>query len=371
VFGLLVQRPAPNTTQMNQFPTTSTAVNVQAMVLRQPGRTRPPRGLHPHPAPAEGLYGEFLRKAQGEDVVSGVRTPRPISELLKWNAGCTTTPATITTMLEKHYPHPDFEFTIQDGKLYMLQTRNGKRTGRRRFASPSQMVSEGLITKQEAILRVDPAAARSAPAPGARPGIQEIACPSWPRACRPHPPAVGTIVFTADEAVRKIQAGARYPGPQRDRSDDIHGMEVAKGILTSRGGMTATRRWSAAAWAPPACRRRGHYGRRAQEGSRVTVGGKSITFRKATGCRSMVDGRSFRRQANTLDADPSSGVLKSFMEWPTTFRGSSACAPTRTPRDAKAARRFAPRASACGRTEHMFFAEDRSPHAGHDPGGAT
>src|ERR1035437_9972383 len=145
---------------MNQIPDDlGTAVNVQAMVFGNLGETSATGvGFTRNPATGEkAFYGQFLENAQGEDVVSGVRTPRPISELLKWNAAVYNQLRDITTMLEKHYHDmQDFEFTIQDGKLFMLQTRNGKRTGPAAVRIAVEMVSEGLISKQEAILRVDP-----------------------------------------------------------------------------------------------------------------------------------------------------------------------------------------------------------------------
>ena len=146
--------------KMNQIPDDlGTAVNVQAMVFGNMGETSATGvGFTRNPATGEKkFYGEFLENAQGEDVVSGIRTPHPISELEKWNAAVYNQLREITTMLEKHYHDiQDFEFTIQDGKLYMLQTRNGKRTGPAAVRIAVEMVEEGLITKEEAMLRVEP-----------------------------------------------------------------------------------------------------------------------------------------------------------------------------------------------------------------------
>ena len=146
--------------KMNQIPDDlGTAVNVQAMVFGNLGETSATGvGFTRNPATGEkAFYGEFLENAQGEDVVSGVRTPHPISELKKWNEAVYNQLREITTMLEKHYRDiQDFEFTIQDGKLYMLQTRNGKRTGPAAVRIAVEMVGEGLIDKKEAVLRVEP-----------------------------------------------------------------------------------------------------------------------------------------------------------------------------------------------------------------------
>src|SRR5690242_2699972 len=222
-----------------------TAVNVQAMVFGNLGETSG-TGVGFTRNPAIGnkeFYGEFLLNAQGEDVVSGVRTPVHISELEKIMPDVYNQLRDITTRLEKHYKDmQDFEFTIQEGKLYMLQTRNGKRTGLAAVRVAIQMVDEGLITKEEAIFRVEPNQLYDFLVPrldekGVKIEVLAKGLPASPGA------AVGQIVFTADEAV--VKAGH---GPKRNpvilvraetTPEDIHGMEVAMGILTSRGGMTS------------------------------------------------------------------------------------------------------------------------------------
>ena len=222
-----------------------TAVNVQAMVYGNLGDTSG-TGVGFTRNPATGtkeFYGEFLLNAQGEDVVSGVRTPVPILELEKVMPDVYNQLRDITTRLEKHYKDmQDFEFTIQDGKLYMLQTRNGKRTGLAAVRVALQMVDEGLITKEEAIFRVDPNQFYDFLVPrldekGKQVEVLAKGLPASPGA------AVGQIVFTADEAVEKAGHGERTLPVILVRGEttpeDIHGMEVAKGILTSRGGMTS------------------------------------------------------------------------------------------------------------------------------------
>src|SRR6201994_3074855 len=221
-----------------------TAVNVQAMVFGNLGETSG-TGVGFTPTPAIGtkeFYGEFLMNAQGEDVVSGVRTPVPILELEKVMPDVYNQLRDTTTRLEKHYKDmQDFEFTIQEGKLYMLQTRNGKRTGLAAVRVAIQMVEEGLITKEEAIFRVEPNQLYDFLVPrldekGTKVEVLATGVPASPGA------AVGQIVFTADaavEAVHKNEKASVILVRAETTPEDIHGMEVAKGILTSRGGMTS------------------------------------------------------------------------------------------------------------------------------------
>src|SRR5579872_120096 len=222
-----------------------TAVNVQAMVYGNLGETSGTGvGFTRNPAiGTKEFYGEFLINAQGEGVVSGVRTPVHISQLEKIMPDVYRQLHEITTRLEKHYRDmQDFEFTIQDGKLYMLQTRNGKRTGIAAVRVALQMVDEGLITKEEAIFRVEPNQLYDFLVPrldekNVKVEVLATGLPASPGA------AVGQIVFTADEAVEKAGHGQTKNPVILVRAEttpeDIHGMEVAAGILTSRGGMTS------------------------------------------------------------------------------------------------------------------------------------
>jgi len=355
--------------KMNGIPDDlGTAVNVQAMVFGNLGETSATGvGFTRNPATGEkAFYGEFLENAQGEDVVSGIRTPHPISELEKWNPAVYNQLREITSMLEKHYRDiQDFEFTVQEGKLYMLQTRNGKRTGPAAVRIAVDMVGEKLISKEEAVLRVeaqqldqllhpvlDPASVKS---------LVKLATglPASPGA------AVGTIVFTADDAVDKAQKAPVVLVRKETVPDDIHGMEVAKGILTSRGGMTSH--------AAVVCRGMGTpcvAGAEAftvnehKKEVTITANGKTVTLKE--GDWLSLDGSTgevFAGRANTLDADPTSGVLKTFMEWADSFRGKFGVrANADIPRDAQAARKFGAEGIGLCRTEHMFFAEDRIPH---------
>ena len=274
--------------------------------------------------------------------------------------------ATATTFVRPDYRDiQDFEFTIQDGKLFMLQTRNGKRTGPAAVRIAVEMVGENLISKQEAVLRVDPQQLDQLLHPVLDPkSKQSLALlakglPASPGA------AVGTIVFTANDAVEKAKKAPVILVRKETVPDDIHGMEVAKGILTARGGMTSH--------AAVVCRGMGTpcvAGAEAITVSEqkkevtVTVDGKTRTLKE--GDWISLDGSTgevFAGQANTLDADPSSGVLKSFMEWADGFRGGFGVrANADIPRDAQAARRFGAEGIGLCRTEHMFFAEGRIEH---------
>jgi len=355
--------------KMNQIPDDlGTAVNVQAMVFGNMGETSATGvGFTRNPATGEKkFYGEFLENAQGEDVVAGIRTPHPISELDTWNPAVYAQLRDITTMLEKHYRDvQDFEFTIQDGKLFMLQTRNGKRTGPAAVRIAVEMVEEGLIDKKEAILRVDPQQLDQLLHPVLDPKSKKeltllaTGLPASPGA------AVGTIVFTAEEAVEKSEKAPVILVRKETVPDDIQGMEVSKGILTSRGGMTSH--------AAVVCRGMGTpcvagaeavSVSEAQKQVSVTVGGKTVTLKE--GDWLSLDGSTgevFSGKANTLDADPSSGVLAKFMAWADEFRGGFGVrANADIPRDAIAARRFGAQGIGLCRTEHMFFAEDRIEH---------
>src|SRR5512135_2088643 len=222
-----------------------TAVNVQAMVFGNLGETSG-TGVGFTRNPATGVkefYGEFLMNAQGEDVVAGIRTPVHISELEKIMPAVFNQLRDITSRLERHYRDTqDFEFTIQEGKLYMLQTRNGKRTGIAAVKIAIDMVEEGLIKKEEAIFRVEPNQLNDFLVPRLDEKKVKVEVLATGLAASPGA-AVGQIVFTADDAVAKAGHGAKKNPVILVRGEttpeDIHGMEVAAGILTARGGMTS------------------------------------------------------------------------------------------------------------------------------------
>jgi len=343
-----------------------TAVNVQAMVYGNLGDTSGTGvGFTRNPATgAKEFYGEFLMNAQGEDVVSGVRTPVPILELQKIMPDVYNQLREITTRLENHYRDmQDFEFTIQDGKLYMLQTRNGKRTGRAAVRVAIQMVDEGLITKEEAIFRVEPNQLYDFLVPrldekSTKLEVLATGLPASPGA------AVGQIVFTAEEAVKKAGHGVKKNPVILVRAEttpeDIQGMEVAAGILTSRGGMTShaavvTRGMGKCCVAGAGDitvdekkREMRVKGQTFKEGDWISLDGTT--------------GRVIKGQLNTLPPQADDPELLKLMGWAEPFRKLRVRANADIPRDAMQAKAFGAEGIGLCRTEHMFFAEDRIEH---------
>ena len=343
-----------------------TAVNVQAMVFGNLGDTSGTGvGFTRNPAiGTKEFYGEFLMNAQGEDVVAGIRTPVPILELEKVMPDVYRQLREITTRLEKHYRDmQDFEFTIQEGKLYMLQTRNGKRTGLAAVRVAIQMVEEGLITKEEAIFRVEPNQLYDFLVPRldekkAKVEVLATGLPASPGA------AVGQIVFTADEAVEKAGHGSKRNPVILVRAEttpeDIHGMEVAAGILTSRGGMTSHAAVVTRGMGKCCVAGAGDIGVNEKAGEMRVKGqvfkqGDWISLDGTTG-------RVIKGKLGTLDAKPDDPELMKFMGWAEPFRKIGVRANADIPRDAKQARAFGAEGIGLCRTEHMFFAEDRLPH---------
>jgi pyruvate,orthophosphate dikinase len=343
-----------------------TAVNVQAMVFGNMGDTSATGvGFTRNPATGEKVfYGEFLINAQGEDVVAGIRTPRPISELKSVMPEVYQQLRDITTSLEQHYRDiQDFEFTIQEGKLFMLQTRNGKRTGPAAVRIAVEMKEEKLISKEEAIMRVEPnqldQLLHPVLDPASKKSLKKLATglPASPGA------AVGKIVFTADDAVVASQKAPVILVRKETVPDDIHGMEVSKGILTARGGMTSHAAVVARGMGIPCVA--GAESLLVDEHTlTLSVRGTNVVLKE--GDWVSLDGTTgevFAGQANTVDADPSSGVLAKFMGWTDEFRGKFGVrANADIPRDAKAARRFGAEGIGLCRTEHMFFGPGRIEH---------
>ena len=348
--------------RLNKIPDDlGTAVNVQAMVFGNMGDgSATGVGFTRNPATGEKeFYGEFLMNAQGEDVVAGIRTPLPISELKKRMPKVYDQLRTITTQLERHYKDmQDFEFTIQDGTLYMLQTRNGKRTGPAAVRVAVDMADEGLITEEEAVSRVEPDQLNQLlhPVLDESAGLKAVAkgLPASPGA------AVGLIVFTADEAARRGRDQPLILVRAETVPDDIHGMEVAVGILTSRGGMTSH--------AAVVTRGMGKCCVAGCGDVEIDEKKKILRIRRNSlkeGDWLSLDGstgRVFIGQAKVIEADPSSGHFAKFMKWADRFRKLGVRANADIPRDAKVARRFGAEGIGLCRTEHMFFAADRLPH---------
>ncbi|MCL6543600.1 MAG: pyruvate, phosphate dikinase [Bryobacteraceae bacterium] len=343
-----------------------TAVNVQAMVFGNMGETSATGvGFTRNPATGEKeFYGEFLVNAQGEDVVAGIRTPKPISELETLMPEVYQQLRQITSNLEKHYRDvQDFEFTIQEGKLYMLQTRNGKRTGPAAVRIAVDMVEEGLISKEEAVLRVEPSQLdqllHPLLEPASKKSLKKIATglPASPGA------AVGRIVFTADDAVEQAKKSPVILVRKETVPDDIHGMEVAKGILTARGGMTSHAAVVARGMGTP-CVAGAESLEVDERKLELRVRGEKTVLKE--GDWISIDGTSgevFAGQAKTVEPDPSSGFLAKFMAWADEFRGDFGVrANADIPRDAKVARRFGAEGIGLCRTEHMFFGPGRIEH---------
>jgi pyruvate,orthophosphate dikinase len=342
-----------------------TAVNVQAMVFGNLGETSGTGvGFTRNPATGEKMFfGEYLMNAQGEDVVSGVRTPLPISELERVMPDCYAQLRDITGKMEKHYRDmQDFEFTIQDGKLYMLQTRNGKRTGLAAVRVAIDMVNEKLITQEEAIHRVEPNQLYDFLVPrliekGEKIEVLATGLPASPGA------AVGQIVFSAEEAVKQHASGA-YPVIILVRGEttpeDIAGMEVAAGILTSRGGMTShaavvTRGMGKCCVAGA--------GDCLVDQDKKELRVKGRTFKQGDWLSlDGTTGRVIAGKLKTLDAQPDDPDLVTFMSWVDPVRRLRIRANADIPRDAKNARLFGAEGIGLCRTEHMFFAEDRIEH---------
>jgi len=341
-----------------------TAVNVQAMVFGNLGETSGTGvGFTRNPATgAKEFYGEFLMNAQGEDVVAGIRTPVHISELHKIMPDVYNQLRDITTRLEKHYRDvQDFEFTIQDGRLYMLQTRNGKRTGIAAVQVAIDMVNEGLITKEEAIFRVDPNQLYDFLVPkldeSGKVEVLATGLPASPGA------AIGQIVFTADEAV--VKAGPNKKNPvilvrAETTPEDIHGMEVAKGILTSRGGMTShaavvTRGMGKCCVAGAGDVQVDEHAKEMRVRGQVFHEGDWISLDGTTG-------RVIKGKLNQLEPSPDDPNLQKLLGWAEPFRKIGVRANADIPRDAIQARAFGAEGIGLCRTEHMFFGEGRIQH---------
>src|SRR5438105_1178631 len=301
--------------------------------------------------------------AQGEDVVAGIRTPLHISELDRSMPGIYQQLREITSRLEKHYHDmQDFEFTVMDGRLYMLQTRSGKRTGRAAVRIAIDMVEEGLIKEEEAIFRVEPNQLYDFLLPNLdekKAKVSEITrgLPASPGA------AVGQIVFTADDAVKKVEKDRKASVilvRAETTPEDIHGMEVAAGILTSRGGMTSHAAVVTRGMGKCCVVGAGdvHVDERTREmrvKGQVFKEGDWLSLDGTTG-------RVINGKLNTLPPSADDPELQTLLSWAEPFRKIGVRANADIPRDAIQARAFGAEGIGLCRTEHMFFAEDRIPH---------
>ncbi len=350
--------------KLNDIPhNLGTAVNVQTMVFGNMGDDSGTGvGFTRNPATGEKVfYGEYLTNAQGEDVVAGIRTPKPIAELEKEMPEVFKQLKEITSRLEKHYRDvQDFEFTIEKKKLFMLQTRSGKRTAKAAVKIAVDMVKEKLITEEEAILRVAPNTLDQLLHPVFDPKVKlniiAKGLPASPGA------ASGRVVFTADEAVEWAEKGEKVILVRLETCpDDIHGMDKAKGILTARGGMTSHA--AVVARGMGKCCVAGCEDLKIDEDNKqFSVKGKDVVVKE--GDWISLDGSTgsvILGKVPTVEPKME-GEFGIFMKWVDKMRRLKVRANADIPRDAKVARDFGAEGIGLCRTEHMFFAEDRLPH---------
>ncbi len=347
-----------------------TAVNIQSMVFGNMGDTSA-TGVAFTRNPSTGekrLYGEFLINAQGEDVVAGIRTPQDITEYARKESGSDKASmelampdafkelTRIYTLLEKHYRDmQDMEFTVEQDKLWMLQTRNGKRTAKAALRIAVDLANEGLITKKDAITRIDPASLdqllHPTIDPVAKRDVIATGLPASPGA------AAGEIVFSSDEAA-KLQADGRKVILVRIETspEDIHGMHAAEGILTTRGGMTSHAAVVARGMGKPCVSGCGtirvDYGR-----GMMTIGNRSFK----AGDVITIDGAMGQVLAGRMPMiEPElSGDFTTLMGWADQVRKLKVRTNADTPADARTALKFGTEGIGLCRTEHMFFEETR------------
>src|SRR5579885_2988570 len=371
VFGSWMNQRAITYRKLHNLPESwGTAVNVQAMVFGNMGDTSA-TGVAFTRNPSTGekkLYGEFLINAQGEDVVAGIRTPQEISEEARIEAGSDKPSMEkalpkayaelkrIYNTLERHYRDmQDLEFTVEQGKLWMLQTRNGKRTAKAALRIAVELANEGLISKKDAVLRIDPASLdqllHPTIDPNAKRDVIATGLPASPGA------ASGEIVFSSDEAA-KLQADGRKVILVRIETspEDIHGMHAAEGILTTRGGMTSHAAVVARGMGKPCVSGCGtirvDYGRGTMSiGSRTFKAGDVITIDGSLG--QVLAGRM------PMIEPELSGEFGTLMKWADQVRKIGVRVNGDTPDDARTAIKFGAEGVGLCRTEHMFVAETR------------
>ena len=337
-----------------------TAVNVQSMVFGNMGETSGTGvAFSRNPATGENvLYGEYLMNAQGEDVVAGVRTPEPISHLKDLMPEVYEEFANTAQTLEKHYKDmQDMEFTIQDGKLYLLQTRNGKRTAQAAVQVAVDMVEEGLVDEKEALLRVNPQDLDGLLHPTfTQAAIDKSEALTVGLAASPGA-AVGKIAFSAPEAAKRAKDGETVILVREETSpEDLEGMVSAVGILTARGGMTSHA--AVVARGMGKCCVSGASDIHVNELEHtLRVGDVVLTDQDTIS----IDGSTGAIYAGTLETQPPQmhGAFGKFMEWVDKYRDMKVRTNADTPRDAKQALEFGAEGIGLCRTEHMFFADDR------------
>ena len=348
--------------RMNEIPYDwGTAVNVQSMVFGNSGDTSG-TGVAFTRNPATGekaLFGEYLINAQGEDVVAGVRTPSPISKLQEEMPGVYEQFADIANRLEQHYKDmQDMEFTIEDGKLYMLQTRNGKRTAVAALKVAVDLVDEGMIDEKEAVCRVEPKQLDALLHPTFdADALKKAAVVGKGLAASPGA-ACGRVVFSAEEAKEWAARGEKVVLVRLETSpEDIEGMQVSEGILTVRGGMTSHA--AVVARGMGTCCVSGcgeivvdYAAKQFTLGGKVYKEGDWISLDGSTG-------NIYGEAVPTVPADPGSGYFGRLMGWADKYRQLGVYTNADTPRDAKQAVTFGAEGIGLVRTEHMFFEGDR------------
>ena len=349
--------------RMNDIPSDwGTAVNVQAMVFGNMGEDSGTGvAFTRNPATGENkLYGEYLINAQGEDVVAGIRTPEPIDKLKEVMPEIYHEFAQIAEKLEKHYKDmQDMEFTIEKGKLYMLQTRSGKRTAAAALKVAVDLVEEGLITKQEALLLVDPRQLDTLLHPTFEPNALKAATPIAKGLPASPGAATGHIYFTAEAAAEAAKAVQKVILVRQETSpEDIEGMYAAEGILTSRGGMTSHA--AVVARGIGTCCVAGCADALISESAKnMIIGGKTYNegdFISLDGSTGNIYGGELPTEEPTLTGD-----FATLMEWADEYRRLAIRTNADTPRDAQQALDFGAEGIGLCRTEHMFFEEDRIP----------
>jgi len=371
VFSSWMNARAIKYRELNSIPASwGTAVNVQSMVFGNMGDTSATGvAFTRNPSTGENaLYGEFLINAQGEDVVAGIRTPQDITEAARIEAGSDKPSmerempeayaelCRIYGILEKHYRDmQDMEFTIQEGKLWMLQTRSGKRTAKAALRIAVELATEGLITQEEAVGRVEPGALDQLLHPTIDPKAERrvltVGLPASPGA------AAGEIVFNSDDAEAAKKAGKKVILVRVETSpEDIHGMHAAEGILTSRGGMTSHAAVVARGMGKPCVSGAGQLRIDYAKGT-LSVGPNTLKagdFVTIDGGNGQVLLGEIKMQKPEL-----SGEFATLMGWADKVRRLKVRANAETPEDARTAREFGAEGIGLCRTEHMFFDEGR------------
>jgi pyruvate,orthophosphate dikinase len=363
VFGSWMSNRAVSYRRINNLRNDAgTAVNVQAMVFGNMGEDSGTGvAFTRDPATGEKVhYGEFLVNAQGEDVVAGIRTPMPIDEMKKTHPKMYAELLKIYDRLEKHYREmQDFEFTFENGKLYLLQTRTGKRTAHAAVKIAVDMVKEKLITKEEAILRVKPEQLDQLLHKQLDPDAKKNAEPIAKGIAASPGAAVGKVVFTAERATELAGYGEKVILVRTETSpEDIEGMHVSQGFLTARGGKTSHAAVVARGMGKPCVA--GCEDIRVHESERkFVVSKKNLEFKE--GDYISIDGATGEVFKGELPlVEPSlSGSFGELMEWADSFRKLEIRTNADTPKDAHVARNYGAQGIGLCRTEHMFFEGER------------